>query len=93
MRTVHLSVELFDAMQNMGNPLGASRYDGNLWMCDPAPRHFAHHDTSARTALAFYIGRSDHHLSVTCSSCLLLMREATEPVRYDALLERGLVGL
>lgn len=34
---------------------------------------------------------TEHINHVTCPNCLCLMREATDPVRYDFLRERGLV--
>ncbi len=35
----------------------------------------------------------DDQEAVTCPACLLLMHEATDPVRWDNLEERGLVSL
>lgn len=89
--TVHASVELVEAMGGVGgtqydeHPIGVAAcravVDGDF----PALAWAFDTDEGGRGSLV------EDRRPVDCPTCLRLMREATDPVRYDFLRERGLV--
>lgn len=89
---IHAAKELIEAMRGSGPLIQChtdSAYAGDLDYACRTPenpghgRAFANLDDGGGRAL-------EHVYPVNCPACLRLMRDATDPVRWDALEERGL---
>ncbi len=93
MKRNHASQELIDAMSGIAPPFYADLLKNKV---HTACGTFAPED---RRTFSFncwgskYGNTSDDAIRVDCRRCLMLMRAATDPVRWDYLAERGMVGL
>ena len=92
--TVHASVELVEAMRGVVPTFIQMHSNPNAGMLSAYDASNACGEDGGGIALAFNVVE-EHYLQpfqvVDCPRCLEAMREATDPVRYDFLRERGLV--
>lgn len=83
----HASVELIEAIKGDCGARSSITNAYAQWACAPGVE-------STPVGVYAYIGDGnttrDARQDVSCPACLRLMREATDPVRWDALEERGL---
>lgn len=93
---MHASVELIEAMRGVGvgwlyRAPHRNRLDSEFaTACTNDVTRPVVMGSHADLPTDFAHSREDR-IPVDCPACLLLMREATDPVRYDFLRERGLV--
>lgn len=83
---MHASREFLDAMSNVAPRVAVDVPEHDRAVCGSDAG-----DESCVRAFGWMSGPTDSRGEVNCPDCLRLMREATDPVRYDFLRERGLV--
>lgn len=81
---IHAGIELLEAIRGEAPEVCAA-------VKRPAPACASVRDGEGTThAFGWHGGPSEPRAFIDCPACLQLIREATDPVRWDALEERGL---
>lgn len=95
---IHASVELVEAMRGVAPPANDIESRAKLLpdLIDACTQARAAAGRNPVPACSGWPGTREgmaSHRLVSCPSCLRIMREAVDPVRWDCLEERGLVSL